>query len=59
MEDVIEMSEVLGMKKVVWQDGNRTKVVRGETVVEDFFVNSAELNGSLPVPELLQPETAW
>ena len=33
-----DMIEKLGMKKVVWKDAGRTKVVRGETVVEDFFV---------------------
>ena len=32
------MSERLGMKKVVWKDADRTKVARGDTIVEDLFV---------------------
>jgi len=32
------MSEKLGLRKVVWKDEGKTKVVRGETTVDDFFV---------------------
>ncbi len=32
------MSEKLGMKKVVWRDAGRTKVIRGETILDDLFV---------------------
>jgi len=32
------MLEQLGTKKVVWNDAGRTKVIRGETVVDELFV---------------------
>jgi len=32
------MTVKLGMKKVVWKDEGKTKVIRGDTVVDDFFV---------------------
>jgi hypothetical protein len=32
------MSEQLGKKKVVWNDAGRTKVIRGETVIDELFV---------------------
>jgi len=32
------MTEQLGTKKVVWNDAGRTKVIRGETVVDEHFV---------------------
>ena len=32
------MTEKLGFKKVVWKDEQKTKVIRGDTVVEDIFV---------------------
>ena len=30
--------EKLGFKKVVWKDENTTKVIRGDTVINDLFV---------------------
>ena len=38
IRDVIDMLEQLGTKKVVWNDAGRTKVIRGETVVDEHFV---------------------
>jgi len=32
------MLEELGTKKVVWNDAGRTKVIRGETVIDELFV---------------------
>ena len=32
------MLEQLGMKKVVWNDAGRTKVIHGETVIDELFV---------------------
>ncbi|UCF49261.1 MAG: hypothetical protein JSU91_05810 [Thermoplasmatales archaeon] len=32
------MIEKLGLKKVVWKDEQTTKVIRGNTVIDDFFV---------------------
>jgi hypothetical protein len=32
------MLEMLGKKKVVWYDAGRTKVIRGETIVDEHFI---------------------
>ncbi len=32
------MIEKLGTRKIVWNDAGRTKVVHGETVVDELFV---------------------
>jgi len=32
------MLEKLGFKKVVWKDEQKTKVIRGDTIIDDIFV---------------------
>ena len=32
------MIEKLGFKKVVWKDEQNTKVIRGDTIIDDLFV---------------------
>ena len=32
------MTEKLGFKKVLWKDEQKTKVIRGDTIVDDLFV---------------------
>ena len=37
-EAMQDMIEKLGFKKVLWKDEGKTKVIRGDTVVDDIFV---------------------